>query len=366
MIRLVVAALALGVLLYGCSDGGSNDEILITADGDILAPGYTQDNGVSPLDDSSPDDEEGGEESDECGGLLPADTPSIDDESGEESSIPQGGISSGNVPESGEEGSESGNVPESGQSGTPSSGGGGSSTVQGGEKEYTKATLTNNDVVDGVCYIQSKIEGKTVNEVIAGGRLYGVAAFKVDADNECFSVVDGVLFNKDKSTLIMYPPEKRGNYSIPSFVKTIKKSAFKRCSITQLSIENAGLLETMEDNAFASCKDLTNADLKGAIHLKTIGSSAFSSCTSLRSVDLSGAKMLETIGDKAFSNCTALAFIDLSGASSLKSVKSAAFKNCKALVRKSAIFYNVKAITERAPDAFDDTQLDWAFVTSVV
>ena len=43
----------------------------------------------------------------------------------------------------------------------------------------------------------------------------------VDAQNAFYSSVDGVLFNKDQTTLIQYPEGKTGSYTIPNSVTSI-------------------------------------------------------------------------------------------------------------------------------------------------
>jgi len=52
-------------------------------------------------------------------------------------------------------------------------------------------------------------------------------SFKVDRKNEFYSSEDGVLFNKQKSTLIYYPSQKRtAYYKMPDGVKTVKSYIF--------------------------------------------------------------------------------------------------------------------------------------------
>jgi hypothetical protein len=51
----------------------------------------------------------------------------------------------------------------------------------------------------------------------------------VDEDNPIFTVVDGVLFDKAMTTLILYPPGKKGEYTIPDGVISVQNSAFKDC-----------------------------------------------------------------------------------------------------------------------------------------
>ncbi|HPR60836.1 MAG TPA: C10 family peptidase, partial [Prolixibacteraceae bacterium] len=52
----------------------------------------------------------------------------------------------------------------------------------------------------------------------------------VDPNNNVYSSEDGVLFNKNKTTLILCPTSKEGHYYVPSNVTTINNSAFYKCS----------------------------------------------------------------------------------------------------------------------------------------
>ncbi|MBQ7965065.1 MAG: leucine-rich repeat domain-containing protein, partial [Ruminococcus sp.] len=51
----------------------------------------------------------------------------------------------------------------------------------------------------------------------------------VDENNTVFSSVDGVLYSKDKKTLILCPDKKEGSYTIADGTVTIDKSAFADC-----------------------------------------------------------------------------------------------------------------------------------------
>ena len=69
---------------------------------------------------------------------------------------------------------------------------------------------------------------------IGGSAFYGCSsliAIDIAADNEYYTSVNGVLFNKDKTELICYPAGKTDkSYNIPNSVTSIGGSAFHYCS----------------------------------------------------------------------------------------------------------------------------------------
>ncbi len=89
-------------------------------------------------------------------------------------------------------------------------------------------------------------------------RSAGIREFFVSSSNQSYSSENGVLFTKDKSTLLAYPSGSSNlEYSIPSTVTNIAKGAFSKCAaITSVAIpagvENVGL------TPFVNCGSLTN------------------------------------------------------------------------------------------------------------
>jgi hypothetical protein len=65
-----------------------------------------------------------------------------------------------------------------------------------------------------------------------------LTSINVASDNTNYSSVDGVLFNKDKSTLIIYPMGKKGAYTIPQTVTKLGEIAFKDCLVTSITCLN--------------------------------------------------------------------------------------------------------------------------------
>ncbi len=130
-----------------------------------------------------------------------------------------------------------------------------------------------------------------------------LTAITVDANNTNYSNDEcGVLFNKDKTTLLQFPCGNTATrYTIPDSVEIIGESAFSYCSsLTSVTLGDS--VESIGEMAFDSCDGLTSIDILDSV--TTIGGSAFSYCSSLTSVTLGDS--VESIGDSAFNNCGSL------------------------------------------------------------
>lgn len=102
---------------------------------------------------------------------------------------------------------------------------------------------------------------------------------EVDEANEIYSSVDGVLFDKQKKTLIQFPRGKRGSYTVPSGVETIADAAFYDCTYLT-SITVPGSVTTIGDNAFYTCHFLRSVEI--GENVTYIGKSCFHYCHSLQ------------------------------------------------------------------------------------
>jgi hypothetical protein len=83
-----------------------------------------------------------------------------------------------------------------------------------------------------------------------------ISGFAVHPDNANYSSIDGVLYDKNQSTLIECPEGKQGEFIIPSTVKTIANNAFFQCSkLSSITIPNS--VTSIGSQAFYNCSALT-------------------------------------------------------------------------------------------------------------
>ncbi|MBR1991442.1 MAG: leucine-rich repeat domain-containing protein [Bacteroidales bacterium] len=64
----------------------------------------------------------------------------------------------------------------------------------------------------------------------------GIQNFEMDPANPYFTIIDGVIFSKDRETLVAFPPGYRPHYDIPYGTKTIGPAAFDDCNLDTITI----------------------------------------------------------------------------------------------------------------------------------
>jgi Leucine Rich Repeat (LRR) protein len=157
-----------------------------------------------------------------------------------------------------------------------------------------------------------------------------LTAITVDALNSAYSSVDGVLFNKNQTTLIQYPGGKAGSYTIPNSVTNIGLCAFAYCtSLTRATIPNS--VTSIAGGAFLNCTSLTSVSIGNGV--TTLGYDVFENCTSLTSVTIPDSVTIiggiSFYGQGAFRNCTSLTNVTLGN--SVTEIGPIAFSLCTSL-----------------------------------
>ncbi|MCL2007192.1 MAG: leucine-rich repeat domain-containing protein [Treponema sp.] len=182
----------------------------------------------------------------------------------------------------------------------------------------------------------------------------------VDEQNPYFASRDGVLFDKNFTTLIFYPQAKEGDYTIPDTVNTITPKAFsnKIRGLTSLYFPK----DLIDIGSFGNCEKLTRfsvnensryfSSIDGVLFEKSkegkvegimcypqgkkgtnytvpdyvwwIRFDAFYNCKNLTSIILP--EGLEHIGEEAFYGCEGLSELVLPA--SLEYIAKGAFKEC--------------------------------------
>ena len=162
--------------------------------------------------------------------------------------------------------------------------------------------------------------------------------------NTNYASENGVLFNKDKTELVVYPD---GNlyteYRIPDSVTSIGDGAFTFCeSLTSIVLPDS--VTSIGERAFYACDSLTSIVIPESV--TSIGNSAFAFCESLTSIVIPDS--VTSIGDDAFSYCESLTSIVIPD--SVTSIGDDAFSYCDSLT--TVIIGN--GVTSIGHDAFYD------------
>ena len=197
--------------------------------------------------------------------------------------------------------------------------------------------------------LQRLIIPDSVSEVVSDifGFCISLEAFEVSSSNPHLCSQDGVLFSKDMKQLMQYPQARRGSYTVPNGVTTIRMLAFECChGLTALTIPDD--VTTIGFSAFAYCVNLEQVTLSSRLQeidytlfthcvsldairiphsVTAIKNGAFDSCKSLKSVVLP--PNLGIIGLNAFMGCASLEEISIPAQT--VDIDAGAFSNCESL-----------------------------------
>lgn len=148
-----------------------------------------------------------------------------------------------------------------------------------------------------------------------------VESVNVDKDNPKYMSEDGILFSKDKKTILYYPRQKNigGSYTIPETVEKIAEHAFNNAQLKTIKMEDS--ITSIGTYAFAGCGVV---DITVPKKVKVIAEHVFAG-SYIKNIDLNN---VNKIKDYAFSECNYLTKINLKN---VKDVGKEAFANCNKL-----------------------------------
>lgn len=117
---------------------------------------------------------------------------------------------------------------------------------------------------------------------------------EVDGKNEKFTSVDGVLYSKDKTKLVVFPAGREGKFTVPDGVEVIGDYAFDHCyGLTEINMHNS--VTKIGLHAFSFCWNAEKIRLSD--RLLSLGAEALSHCDSYTEIHLPAT--LNSIGDDA-------------------------------------------------------------------
>lgn len=184
-----------------------------------------------------------------------------------------------------------------------------------GESCFYHCSLTRIEIPESVNFI--------ANRCFDG--LLSLTYIDVVPSNNVYMSIDGVLFTKDKKTIIRHPAGKTiSSYTIPNGVTSIDEYCFDNCSnLTNVEIPNG--VTSLGIRCFNNCSSLTSADLPASV--TSLGAGCFGGCNSLTSMNIP--EGVTSLSDFCFERCNSLTSIDIPA--NVTSIRDLCFGYCSNL-----------------------------------
>ena len=208
----------------------------------------------------------------------------------------------------------------------------------------------NNILIDGTACKGDITIPENITHIVtsAFSKSEELTAIYVDENNKNYTSENGVLFNKNKTTLVSYPIGNTAKeYTIPDGVVNIEDEAFFRCeNLTSviipdgvknignyafywcnglLSVDISDTVESIGEYAFNNCNDLISIKIPDSV--TSLGMAAVSSCYGLETAEIGNG--VRKIDDYTFSYCKNLTFVTIGN--NVEHIGELAFQACQKL-----------------------------------
>ena len=168
----------------------------------------------------------------------------------------------------------------------------------------------------------------------------------VAENNQSYSSINGILYDKMKTNIIHVPRAVFGDIVIPSGVTSIERDTFSGCTnLTSVTIPDS--VTNIGQSAFEGCVGITSITIPNSV--TSIGERAFYYCNSLTSITIPNG--VTSIEPSTFYYCSSLASIAIPN--SVTSIGYGAFGYCSSLT--SITIPN--SVTSMGYNVFDGTKL---------
>lgn len=174
----------------------------------------------------------------------------------------------------------------------------------------------------------------------------------IDSDNPNYTSIDGVLYNKDVSELLLCPAG-ISQITIPSTVISLNNYCFSGCNKLS-NIEISSNVNKLGNYCFCNCTNLTSIQIPTSV--TSLGYGCFYGCTNLKSIMFSPDNSIK-LGYfyDMFNGCTSLESLDLSSLDSNEMYQIGnLFKDCKNLKKIDLTNFNTENTSYGFESAFQN------------
>ena len=184
----------------------------------------------------------------------------------------------------------------------------------------------------------------TIEEGAFGGN-QNLTAFDVDLLNPNYTSDDGVIYNADKTELVLFPGGKGGEYTtLPTTTKIRRRAFYYNNVLAKVNFNKD--LEVIDGDAFQATTELKNITFEAPARVKSIGTFAFQG-SGLTELNIPAS--LQTVDWSAF-GFSKLKKITVADGSQLQSINKEAFNGCKDL--EEFTFEGSSTLNKIQKDAF--------------